>query len=202
MSMVALIDYGSGNIHSAHKALAAVSDHAVKLTDDPAVIADADYVVLPGVGAFGQCAENLKFRPGVWDALHEVAIEKQRPFLGICVGMQLLAETGLERGTHQGLGWLPGEVRRLKAGAGNRVPHMGWNRTKAVQENPLLDEAADFYFVHSYVMDTDEKYVIARCDYGESFPAMVQKDNIVGTQCHPEKSQAAGLALLRKFLAL
>ncbi len=204
MQTVVLVDYGSGNVHSAHKALvraAADTGLAVKieLTADPAQVAAADRLVLPGVGAFGACRTMLDAREGLVEALSEAVLEQKRPFLGICVGMQLLATRGLEHGETPGLGWIGGQVRSLNAD-GLKVPHMGWNSVDG-GGHPLLPPDGDAYFVHSYRFDAaDPQAVAATCTYGERFPAMVARDNIAGVQFHPEKSQAYGLRFLANFL--
>ena len=204
MQNVVLVDYGSGNLHSAHKALVkAAADHGVpvriSVTDDPDQIRQADRIVLPGVGAFGACRAMLAARPGVVDALTDAVIHRTRPFLGICVGMQLLADRGLEYGEHSGLGWIGGTVRPVEA-KGLKIPHMGWNRVTGAGHD-LLAAAGDAYFVHSYCFDTDDPtHVAATVTYGEQFTAMVVKDHISGVQFHPEKSQAYGLSFLANFL--
>ncbi|WOI53543.1 imidazole glycerol phosphate synthase subunit HisH [Parvularcula sp. LCG005] len=201
---VCLIDYGSGNLHSAHKALVkAAHDHdihaEVHVTADPALITAADRIVLPGVGAFGACMEMLEARPGLREALEEAVQGAGRPFLGICVGMQLLARTGLEHGETAGLGWINGQVRALTA-PGLKIPHMGWNTVQG-RGHAILPEDADAYFVHSYCFDADDPASVqATCGHGEDFAAMIGRDNIVGVQFHPEKSQAYGLTLLANFM--
>ncbi len=204
MQYVALIDYGSGNLHSAQKALVRAAtergvDAAIHVTSDPKVIATADRIVLPGVGAFGACMAALNERPGLAEAIDRHIRDAQRPFLGICVGMQLLAERGVEYGEHKGLGFLPGTVRLLEA-KGQKLPHIGWNTVEGAG-HPLLPPDGDAYFVHSYCFDaTQANDVAATATYGERFTAMVARDNVAGTQFHPEKSQAFGLALLGNFL--
>jgi len=215
-----IVDYGSGNLRSAAKALerAALEGDvgkssapaAVLVTDRPEEVARADRVVLPGVGAFGDCIKGLRALDGMEAALQEAVIVRGRPFLGICVGMQLLAERGVEYGVHRGLGWIAGEVVVLPPrdcrGAALKIPHMGWNAiTLARNGHPLLDDLPSdphFYFVHSYhFVATEEETVLAQFDYGGPRVAVVGRDNLVGTQFHPEKSQAAGLRLLANFLA-
>ncbi len=207
MSSVVLIDYGSGNLHSAAKALQAaarVAPHApeVVVTDDPDAIAAADRLVLPGVGAFRACMDALNGRPGVVEAMAEAVQAKGRPFLGICVGMQLLATRGLEFGQVTGLDWIPGEVAPLTpADPAAKVPHMGWNTLQAEAASPLIADGADVYFTHSYAFaPTDPGAVIATVDHGGRFAAAVQAGNVAGAQFHPEKSQAAGLELIGRFL--
>ncbi|MBV9990111.1 MAG: imidazole glycerol phosphate synthase subunit HisH [Alphaproteobacteria bacterium] len=199
---VALIDYGSGNLRSAQKALARAGA-AVAVTSDPDTVLRATRIVLPGVGAFGDCMAGLAAIPGMVEALGEAVLTRGVPFLGICVGMQLLAGVGREFGEHAGLGWIAGEVARLDA-PGLKIPHMGWNELTVAHPHPLLDgmePGANVYFVHSYAMrPADAAHVLATSDYGGVFAAAVGRDNIAGVQFHPEKSQAVGLALLGNFL--
>ena len=207
MPLVAIVDYGSGNLRSAQKALAHVaSPEKVVVTPDPAVIAQADRIVLPGVGAFGDCMAGLRAIPGMIEALRMAVLERGVPFLGICVGMQLLAGIGREFGDHAGLDWIAGDVARLTpSDPALKIPHMGWNELKVARPHPVLAgiaPGANVYFVHSYAMrPADPSHVLATTDYGGPFAAVVGRDNIVGTQFHPEKSQAVGLALLANFLA-
>jgi len=211
LSSVALIDYGSGNLRSAEKALVEAARLAglqrqVVVTDRPEQVRLAERVVLPGVGAFADCRAGLLARPGLVEALAEHAIERRRPFLGICVGMQLLATRGLEYGTHEGLGWIPGEVVRLAPGdPALKVPHMGWNQLEALVPHPLLAGLAagsHLYFVHGYHFRAAKaQNVLATVDYGGPIAAMIGRDNLAGTQFHPEKSQRLGLRLLANFLA-
>ena len=208
MPTVALIDYGSGNLRSAEKALARAAGslaggHEVVVTDAPEVVARADRIVLPGVGAFSACMDALEERPGLMEAMGEAVAMRGRPFLGVCVGMQLLASRGLEFGPRAGLGWIAGEVRRIHSDdPALKVPHVGWNDVSALP-HPLFDQAASsqMYFTHSYVFDAaDPGSVIAGSDYGGRITAAVARGNIAGVQFHPEKSQGAGLALLARFL--
>jgi glutamine amidotransferase len=196
---VALIDYGAGNLRSARRALEAVGA-AVEVTHDPAAVRAADRIVLPGVGAFGQCIGALRGIGGLEAALHEAVIERRRPFLGICVGMQLLASEGHEHGVHRGLGWIEGRVRRLVPGdAALKVPHMGWNRVVPTKGNAM--PPGDAYFVHSYAFEAAAAAdVRATVDHGGVFAALVGRANITGVQFHPEKSQAYGLAFLADWL--
>ena len=210
---VAIVDYGSGNLHSALKAFERAAREAclgatVALTADPDAVASADRVVLPGVGAFADCRRGLDAVSGMVEALHEAVRVRGRPFLGICVGMQLLATRGLEHGGADGLGWVPGEVDLVRPDdPALKVPHMGWNTLAPARPHALLDaiptgEAGwHAYFVHSYGFRTaapDD--TVATTDYGGPVAAMVGRDNIAGTQFHPEKSQALGLALINNFL--
>lgn len=199
---VCIVDYGSGNVRSVFNIFRdATAD--VRVSNDERVMADATHLVLPGVGAFGEAMLKID-KLGLAEPLRREALENGKPFLGICVGMQVLAEEGLEFGRHKGLGWLPGSVRALDA-KGERLPHIGWNDLISAKPSPLLDGLPpnpDFYFVHSYALDTPAENVHARCRYGEDFPAVVGRDNIYGVQFHPEKSQAAGKILLKNFLKL
>jgi glutamine amidotransferase len=207
MPTVALIDYGSGNLRSAEKALVRVAAGGaeIRVTDDPALIAAADRIVLPGVGAFAACMGALQTRSGVIEAMTEAVRGKGRPFLGICVGMQLLATRGLEFGETPGLDWIAGEVRKLEpAGPAFKIPHMGWNTLDGVADHPLfapLQDGEAVYFTHSFAFyPQDAGDVAAWAEHGGRFPAAVARGNIAGVQFHPEKSQKAGLALLERFL--
>ena len=210
---VAIVDYGSGNLHSAAKAFeraARESGHtqAILVTCEPDAIARADRVVLPGVGAFADCRRGLDAIPGMIDALNETVQRRGRPFFGICVGMQLLAERGREYEVTPGLGWIPGEVDQITPDDQNlKIPHMGWNTLTVRREHPLFDglplgpSGLHAYFVHSYEMKpAHQADLIAQADYGGPLTAVVGRDNIVGTQFHPEKSQRLGLALIANFL--
>jgi glutamine amidotransferase len=205
VSLTALIDYGSGNLRSAQKALARAGASEIAVTDDPAIVAKAERIVLPGVGAFADCMKGVKSIPGMVAALEDSVLRRGRPFLGICVGMQLLAEVGREFGDHAGLGWIAGDVVRLEPGdPALKIPHMGWNELKIAQPHPLLagiGDGAHVYFVHSYELRAkDSSDVLATTDYGGAVIAMVARGNIAGTQFHPEKSQAVGLRILKNFL--
>ncbi len=206
--IVALIDYGSGNLRSAEKALARASveyatGHEIRVTNDPAVVAASERVVLPGVGAFKDCMQGLSAISGMVDALNEAVIEKHVPFLGICVGMQMMATVGREFGDTPGLGWIDGEVVRLAPNdAALKIPHMGWNELHIARAHPVLagiGPEAHAYFVHSFEFKARGN-VIASTDYGGAIAAVVGRDNLVGTQFHPEKSQTLGLQLLANFL--
>jgi glutamine amidotransferase len=208
---VAIIDYGSGNLRSAAKAVErALADAggggAVRVTRDPAEVLAADRIILPGVGAFADCKRGLEHLPGVIEALSRAVIERGRPFLGICVGMQLMATVGREHGDHPGLGWIAGEVSLLPAAAsGLKIPHMGWNDLRiSDQEHPVLRglrDGAHAYFVHSYAFRARHpETVLATVDYGGPVAAVIGRANLVGTQFHPEKSQATGLRLIGNFL--
>jgi glutamine amidotransferase len=207
---VAIVDYGSGNLRSAAKAFERASRQAgldmdIAVTSEPDEVARAERIVLPGVGAFGDCRAGLAARAGMIEALSEVVIDRGRPFLGICVGMQLMADRGLEHGVHQGLGWIAGEVRALRpADAALKVPHMGWNDLAPRTDHPLfagIAAGAHAYFVHSYhFVCADAGQCLATVDYGGPLCAAVGRDNMVGVQFHPEKSQAVGLRLIENFL--
>jgi glutamine amidotransferase len=213
---VAIIDYGSGNLHSAHSAFVKSAERLdlapeIVVTDDPEIVRRADRLVLPGVGAYGDCRAGLFAVPGLVEALTENARQKANPFLGICVGMQLLASKGIEKGTHQGLGWIPGTVVPLTpADPALKIPHMGWNEVAVNDEariyGPFSDGegtvlAGHAYFVHSYHFVADNPaHVIATTDYGGPVTAAVLDGNIAGTQFHPEKSQHYGLDLIENFL--
>ena len=207
MPVTALIDYGSGNLASAAKALAhaAAGKHEIVTTADPQVVKDAERVVLPGVGAFADCMKGLTAVPGMVEALREKVLKEGAPFLGICVGMQLLATVGVEFGRHAGLGWIAGEVVKITPGDPSlKIPHMGWNELKKVQSHALLEgipAGSHAYFVHSFqLVPALPEDLIATTDYGGPLTAMVGNENIAGTQFHPEKSQATGLKLLENFL--
>jgi len=205
---VVIVDYGSGNLRSAEKALVRVADGTqdIVVSSDPARVARADRIVLPGVGAFADCMNGLTRLDGMQAALTDAVVRRGVPFLGICVGMQLLAKTGHEFGSHAGLGWIDAEVRILAPqDATLKIPHMGWNGLHLVDRHPLLADIAedsDVYFVHSFAMtNCPPRAVIATTDYGGAVVAAVAHDNIAGVQFHPEKSQAAGLRILANFLA-
>jgi imidazole glycerol-phosphate synthase subunit HisH len=208
--MVAIVDYGSGNLRSAAKAFdrAAAENEicaAIEVTSAPEVIVGADRVVLPGVGAFADCRRGLAAVPGLEAALHEAVVVRARPFLGICVGMQLMAERGREFETTDGLGWIGGEVVPIEPHDSSlKVPHMGWNELTPQAAHPLLSglgAGAHAYFVHSYHFRlADRTDLLAITDYGAPLAAIIGRDNLAGTQFHPEKSQEAGLRLIGNFL--
>ena len=206
---IALVDYGAGNLHSVHNALKAAGATGVKVTADSAVVRAADRIVLPGVGSFGACASGLRAITGMVDALEARVLAGGVPFLGICVGMQLLATRGLEHGVTGGLDWIAGEVRAIEVTDPNiKVPHMGWNdvaltphvKSGHERHSPLIEEG-EAYFLHSYHFVPDSSHdIAAMTDHGGGLVAAVARDNIVGVQFHPEKSQAYGLELLNRFL--
>ena len=210
MQSVALIDYGSGNLRSAEKALRRAAEGLgspvdIVVTADPEVVARADRLVLPGVGAFAACMAGLTGLDGMIEAMTQAAIARGAPFLGICVGMQLLADRGLEFGETRGLGWIPGDVARLSpSDPAAKIPHMGWNALEDLAAAPLLaglGEGAHMYFTHSFAFTpADPSQVIASVDHGGRFAAAVARNNIMGVQFHPEKSQSQGLRLLANFL--
>ena len=205
---IAIIDYGSGNLRSVAKAFERASQECaaevtIRVTDDLTLIRRADRIVLPGVGAFAAAMAGLAARRGVVEALEHQVLIGQRPFLGICVGMQLLAEQGLEFGSHQGLGWVPGIVSPLAPSPGIRTPHMGWNKVDCCLPHSVFTplDAEAFYFAHSYHFEPgNDAHAVAVSDHGVTLVAAVARDNILGVQFHPEKSQRAGLSLLSNFL--
>ena len=210
---VAIIDYGSGNLHSAAKAFERAAresghDQPILVTRDPEAVRAADRVVLPGVGAFADCRRGLDAVTGMVEALEETVRRKGRPFLGICVGMQLMAERGREYAVTEGLGWIPGEVDRIDpSDPGLKIPHMGWNTLNTVGTHPLLDgiptgpDGLHAYFVHSYHLKaSDRGDLVAQVDYGGPVTAIVAHGTAAGTQFHPEKSQRLGLKLIANFL--
>tara|TARA_Y100000588_G_C14054724_1_gene838847 strand:+ start:90 stop:758 length:669 start_codon:yes stop_codon:yes gene_type:complete len=216
---IAIVDYGSGNLRSAAKAFEQVANERtntpqVCVTAEPDIVAAADHIVLPGVGSFADCRAGINAIPGMLTALNESACVRGRPFLGICVGMQLMATTSLENGQHRGFGWITGVVRQLAPkpleddhldGLACRLPHMGWNQLLLDQpKQPILHGLSDgdhVYFVHSYGFQCDNSEdVLAHSDYGGTVVAAIGRDNLVGTQFHPEKSQETGLRLISNFL--
>jgi glutamine amidotransferase len=207
MQSVALIDYGSGNLRSAEKALVRAADGRadIVVTNDPAIVASADRIVLPGVGAFAACMAALSEREGVIEAMNHAVHDRGAPFLGICVGLQLMASRGLEFGVTPGLGWIDGDVRKIEVADPHlKIPHMGWNTLLDVTDLPVLSglrAGAPVYFTHSFAMfPSDDTDVAAWVDHGGRFPAAVARGNLAGVQFHPEKSQSAGLKLLSDFL--
>ena len=207
---VAIIDYGSGNLRSATKAFEqAVSElggGTIKLTKDPDGLKTFSHIVLPGVGAFSDCMTRLSATDGLIESLQEQVFIKARPFLGICVGMQLMADVGREHRETAGFGWVPGEVISISPHNRNiKVPHMGWNDLQIIDStHPLLQdlpERAHTYFVHSYHFVTkDQRHVLATVNYGKPLTAIIGRDNLIGTQFHPEKSQRTGLRIIKNFL--
>lgn len=209
MQTVALIDYGSGNLHSAAKSVERAARERevpinLALTSDPKAVLAADRIILPGVGAFGDCMAGLNAIDGMVDALNTRVRKQAAPFLGICVGMQLMAQVGEEHGEHAGLGWIDGRVTALAPSDPSlKIPHMGWNALEDVRPHPVLDgirSGDHFYFVHSFQMTCQPIDVAAQCSYGGAVTACVQTETCFGTQFHPEKSQSVGLRLLGNFL--
>lgn len=201
---LALIDYGAGNLHSVYNALNAAGAHHVAVTADPALVRGARRIVLPGVGSFKACMHGLKAIPGMVEALEVRVLDHGVPFLGICVGMQLLATRGLEHGVTKGLGWIEGEVHLIEPSDPSiKVPHMGWNDVALLphaRNHPVIEEG-EAYFLHSYHFAASSPHdVAAMTDHGEGLVAAVSRDNILGVQFHPEKSQAFGLSMLERFL--
>ena len=206
---ITIVDYGLGNILSAEQSFKKIINNhninaQVKISDLITEIKDSTHLVLPGQGAFRSCMNGLKKIKGMIDALKEFALIQKKPFLGICVGMQLLATDSEENGKHYGLNWIPGHIKRLP-GKGLKMPHMGWNEVipKKLSENKLLIEEKDYYFIHSYYFDCEkEKNVMAYTKYGIDFASIVFKENIYGVQFHPEKSSDQGLKLINSFVDL
>ena len=212
METVAIIDYGSGNLRSAGKAFERMireGGHNARavVTGDVSVVKDADRIVLPGVGAFGDCRAGLLAVEGMWDLIVDVVEKKGRPFLGICVGMQLMARFGLEHGKFAGFGWIDGDVAPIDVGPDLKIPHMGWNTVQFDQTHPVTKglgqgDLTHAYFVHSYALKADDpSCVVATAEYGTQITAAVAHDTKIGTQFHPEKSQATGLTLIGNFLS-
>ena len=210
---VAIVDYGSGNLHSARKAFERAAREAglareVLVTSDPEVVSRAEHIVLPGVGAFADCRRGLDAVPGMVAALEETVRKRGRPFLGICVGMQLMASRGLEHEIVAGLDWIPGDVAPIRPGDPNlKIPHMGWNTLDVARPHPVLAgiptgaNGLHAYFVHSFqIYPREIADVVAAADYAGPITGIVARDNIIGTQFHPEKSQTLGLALIANFL--
>jgi len=200
---VCILDYGSGNVRSVFNVFSILTE-AVFISNKPEDVISATHLVLPGVGAFGASMKKIQERIPL-TVLENEALVKNKPFLGICVGMQILADTGLEFGEHQGLGWIPGTVEKIDS-RGLPLPHVGWNNIEIKKETPLLADlgnSPDFYFVHSYAFkEKDTSHVAAKTEYGSEFTAVISKGNIFGVQFHPEKSQKAGKILLKNFLNL
>jgi glutamine amidotransferase len=209
----AIIDYGSGNLHSAAKAFErALRDNEIDgkiiVTDNPQIVAQCDHIVLPGVGAFADCRKGLDNVDGMMEALDDVVINLARPFLGICVGTQLMATRGLEKSVTEGFDWIGGEVKKIEPDDDSlKIPQIGWNTINVINDHELLKgiqtgpDGRHAYFVHSYhLVANDRNHIIAECDYGGAVTAIVGRDNMIGTQFHPEKSQKLGLALIANFL--
>ena len=210
---VAIVDYGSGNLNSAAKAFERAAGEGgtgerILVTSDPDIVAGADRIVLPGVGAFADCRRGLDSVPGMVEAMTEAVIDKGRPFLGICVGMQLMSSRGLEKTVTEGLGWIEGDVREMQpADPTLKIPQIGWNTLDLTRPHPLFEgiptgpDGLHAYFVHSYHLAArNPQDVVATTDYGGPMTAFVARDNMAGSQFHPEKSQTLGLALIANFL--
>jgi len=200
---VCILDYGSGNVRSVFNIFKTITDNAI-VSNSKSKISSATHLVLPGVGSFGGAMKKINKKIPV-EFVREQVIEKSKPFLGICVGMQVLADVGHEFGEHKGLGWVNGKVRKLKVGK-LPLPHIGWNDLLITKKSKLFkgfDKGLDVYFLHSYVFDgADKKNIVATAEYGETFTAAIESDNIYGVQFHPEKSQKAGRLLLENFIKI
>ncbi len=205
MKFVTIVDYGSGNVLSAQKSFAKVaSDNNLEckviISNNLTDIKNSSHIVLPGQGAFATCMSGIKKSRGLVDELFEFAIIKKKPFLGICIGMQMLASYSEENGLHEGLGWIEGRIKALPLN-NLKMPHMGWNSVKPQKENKLVNNVQDYYFVHSYYFDCENnENILAETQYGMNFTSIVGKENIYGVQFHPEKSSSQGLNLIKNFL--
>ena len=205
---ITIVDYGSGNLLSAQQSFIKVvnligADAEIQISNNPENLKFSSHVVLPGQGAFKTCMDGIKKITGMEEQLNEFVKVKQRPFFGICVGMQLLAENSQENGNHQGLGWIEGTIKKLPSNK-IKLPHMGWNNVKIVNKNSQIKpEENDYYFVHSYYFDcANSKDIVAETKYGINFPSIVNKENVYGCQFHPEKSSDQGLNILKDFINL
>ena len=205
MKIVTIVDYGSGNVLSAQKSFIKVTNEnnvesKVLISNDINDIKNSTHIVLPGQGAFATCMEGIKKKPGLIEELYNFAIIKKKPFLGICVGMQMLATDSSENGIHQGLGWISGHIKELQK-KNLKMPHMGWNIVKPKNKNTLVQKTQDYYFVHSYYFECQNpQNILAETQYGMSFASIVGKENIYGVQFHPEKSSSQGLNLIKNFM--
>ena len=203
-----IINYGSGNLHSVNKSFEAANQNLqepydIQITNDPEVVKVADKIVLPGVGAFADCKKSIFDIRGMYESLEESVIQKKIPFMGICVGMQLLAETAEEFGTHKGFGWIPGSVVKIAEAKGYKIPHMGWNEVDFVDNSLFagLSQKTNLYFVHSfYFKATNPKDIVTTTNYPDEITAAVNRENIFGTQFHPEKSHDSGQVIITNFL--
>ena len=207
MKQITIIDYGSGNVLSAQKSFIKIAkdnniEAKVLISKNLNDIKNSTHLVLPGQGAFSTCMSGIKNTPGLIDELTEFAIIKKKPFLGICVGMQMLANDSEENGLHIGLGWIDGHIKALPK-KNLKMPHMGWNKVTPTNTNNIIDNSHDYYFVHSYYFECQKnENILAETQYGISFTSIVGKENIYGVQFHPEKSSSQGLNLLKKFLTI
>ena len=205
MIQITIVDYGSGNVLSAQKSFIKVTNDnninsKVLISNDLKDIKNSSHIVLPGQGAFNTCMEGLKNKPGLIEELYDFAIIKKKPFLGICIGMQMLATSSEENGFHKGLGWIEGKIKLLPSNQ-LKMPHMGWNSVRPTNNNNLISGTNDYYFVHSYYFDCKNKEnILAETQYGINFTSIVGKENIYGVQFHPEKSSSQGLNLLKEFI--
>jgi glutamine amidotransferase len=198
---IEIIDYGMGNLQSVRNALELLGCE-VRVSGNPAALSSADALILPGVGAFGEAMNNLQQRKLV-EPLRYAVLSEGKPLLGICLGMQLLADSSVERGSYSGLGLIPGQVREIPVSHGFRLPHIGWNDVSVSVRDPLfrdLPDKSDFYFVHSYRFECDPAHIVGVTEYGTNITAAVQRERIFGVQFHPERSQLKGLRLLRNFV--
>ena len=206
MLQITIVDYGSGNVLSAQKSFIKVSndnntESKVLISNDLNEIKKSTHVVLPGQGAFATCMSGIKKKSGLIDELYEFAIIKKKPFLGICIGMQMLASYSEENGIHEGLDWIEGRIKPLPSN-NQKMPHMGWNSVNPSKKNDLVESTEDFYFVHSYYFDCkNNQNILAETQYGINFASIVGKENIYGVQFHPEKSSSQGLNLIKNFMS-
>ena len=205
---ITIVDYGSGNLLSAKQSFLKVANLTntnveIQISNDPRSLKESSHVVLPGQGAFKTCMDGIQKIPGMREQLNEFVIIKKRPFFGICVGMQLLADVSEENGTHSGFGWIKGKIKKLP-NEKIKMPHMGWNKIKVVNNNALIrPEETDYYFVHSYYFDCLNKQdIVAETEYGINFTSIVSKENVYGCQFHPEKSSIQGLNIIKDFINL
>ncbi len=205
MKQITIVDYGSGNILSAQKSFIKVTNSSNKefrviISNDLSEIKNSTHLVLPGQGAFSSCINGINKIPGLFEELYDFAINKKKPFLGICVGMQMLATYSEENGLHKGLGWIEGGIKPLPIN-NIKIPHMGWNMVKPIKKNKLVDLSADYYFVHSYYFECKSRQnILAETQYGMNFASIIAKENIYGVQFHPEKSSSQGLSLIKNFV--
>ena len=206
MIQITIVDYGSGNVLSAQKSFIKVTkenniNSKVLISNDLNDIKNSSHIVLPGQGAFNTCMAGLKSKPGLIEELYDFAIIKKKPFLGICIGMQMLATSSEENGFHKGLGWIEGKIKLLPSKQ-LKMPHMGWNSVRPINNNNLISDTNDYYFVHSYYFECkNNENILAETQYGMNFTSIVGKENIYGVQFHPEKSSSQGLSLIKNFVS-